>query len=270
MSEVFDDGSCWEAGEVESDDVPEVIGSEAMFKEFVGRARELPEDAVVVFKGNASIVFHNVNRGVEAIAPHRDVIERLPGIDVHRIYSLPNLALALAHAHAVVERAADAKSSGDTRKKLSRAAALRRGMLLSLEACAELGHVPKAEVAPIRSGSGPLDITGDVLACVALFRKYESVLKDKTPISDEHLREASEVATALQVTLKPAGTPTPKASRAIEGMEDDRNRLWTLLLEGHADLRRVASFIWGDDASKHVPALQSRLRVASKPSPPAA
>lgn len=70
MSEVFDDGSCWEAGEVESDDVPEVIGSEAMFKEFVGRARELPEDAVVVFKGNASIVF---TTSTEASKPSRRI-----------------------------------------------------------------------------------------------------------------------------------------------------------------------------------------------------
>lgn len=268
MSDVIDDGSCWEVDEVDSD-VPAVVGSEAMFNEFIGRARELRADAVSPFRGNVSIVFHNVERGVRAVMPYRETMAELPGIDVGLIERLPNLALALAHAQAIVERAAGVKSSGEIRTNLSRAAALRRVMLLSLETCAEAGLIPKAEVKPIRSGSGPLDLTGDLVACVALFRKYESVLKNKTPITPEQLHEASEVGTALQMTLKPAGTPTPKGARTLKDMEDDRNRLWTLLLEGYSHLRKVAGFLWGDDASKHVPALQSRLRVARKPSPPA-
>lgn len=270
MSGAIDDTLCVEPGEIETDEVPEVTGSEAMFNEHIGRARELRADEVLAFRGNASLAFHNVERGVRAVMPHRSTMAALPGIDVNRIEALPNLALALAFAQAVVERAAGVTSSGETRKNLSRAAALRRVMLLSLEACAEVGIVPKAEVKPIRSGSGPLDMTGDVMALLALFRKYEGALQGKTPVTHEQLREASEVGTALQMALKPAGTIAVKEPRTLKEMEDDRNRLWTLLASGYADLRKVAGFLWGDESSKHVPALQSRLRVAKKPSPPAA
>lgn len=270
MTEAIDDPLCMEPEEVETDDVPEVTGSEAAFEEFIGEARTLAIALVLAFKGNASLAVHNVERGVKAVMPHRDVIQRLPGIDPYRIERLPNLALALAFAHAVVQRAAGIKASGETQKQLSRAAVLRRAMLLSLEACAEAGLVPAAEIKPIRAGKGPLDMTGDVIALVALFRKYENVLKGNTPVTREILHEASEVATALQMALKPAGTPTLKEARSLKEMESDRNRLWTLLVNGHSDLRKVAGFLWGDGASKHVPALQSRLRVTRKPAPPAA
>lgn len=257
-----------EAVEVETDDVPEVTGSEAMFNEFIAEARALPDAEVIAFKGNASLAFHNVERGVKAVMPHRDVIERLPGIDVGRVERLPNLALALAFAQAVVERAVGLKSSGEIRAKLSRAAVLRRMMLLSLEACAEVGLVQKGEIKPIRAGKGPLDTVGDVVALVALFRKYEAALSNKTPVTNEVLREASEVGMALQMALKPSGTPTVKAERPLKELEDARNRLWTLLASGHSDLRKVAGFLWGNDAPTHVPALQSRLRVARKAPPP--
>jgi len=273
MSEAIEEGSCREHDEIERDELPEVAevaGSEAMFHELIGPAREIPADRVVVFKANASIVFHNVERGVRAIEPHREAIERLPGIDARRILALPKLALALAYAQALVERAARPQGAGETRTKLSRAASLRRIFLRSLEACAEAGLISKAELRPIRSGSGPIDLAGDLVACLALFRKHEAALNGKTPVSPETLREASEVAADLHKTLKPAGTPTPKSPRKVDELRDDRNRLWTLLLDGHSDLRKAAAFIWGDEASKHVPALQSRARVTPEPSPPAA
>lgn len=270
MTEAIVDALCVEPEEVETDDVPEVTGSEAAFEEFIGQARGLATATVLAFKGNASLAFHNVERGVKAVMPHRDLMTRLPGIDANRIERLPNLALGLVFAQAVVQRAAGVKSSGEVQKNLSRAAVLRRVMLLSLEACAEAGIVPKAEVAPIRPGSGPLDLAGDLIACLALFRKYEPVLKNMTPVTNEHLREASEVGTALQMALKPSGTPTLKTPRTLKEMEDDRNRLWTLLLDGYGDLRKVAGFLWGDGAPKQVPTLQSRLRVVRKPTPPAA
>lgn len=256
-----------EAVEVETDEVPEVAGSEAMFNEFIAEAGALPEAEVVAFKGNASLAFHNVDRGVKAVMPHRETMERLPGIDVGHIERLPNVALAMVFAHNVTQRGAGVQSSGETKRLLSQAAASRRLMLLALETSAEAGLVPHAEVKPIRAGSGPLDMLGDVNACIALFRRYEAALAGKTPVTKDHLREASEVSAALQSALKPAGTPTLKQARPLKELEDERNRLWTLLVRGHADMRKVAGFLWGEDASKHVPALQSRLRIR-KPAAP--
>jgi len=245
------------------DEVPEVTGSEAAYLQFRDEARAIPDGEVVVCRANVSVAYHNVKRGVDAVSHHRDVIARLPGIDAKRILELSELSLAVVYAAAIAARVGEV-STNDYRNYLSRVNAARRGLLHSLEACSAFGLVPKEEIAPIRKGTGPLDAAGDVVALVALFRKYEDVLANKTPVTPAFLQEASEVSTTLLRSLKPRGTPVGKTPRSPEQMADDRDRLWTLLVRGHRDLRRVAAFLFGDDAEEKVPLLQSRLRSAPK------
>lgn len=254
----------------ESDDVPEVTGSEAAFERFIDRARALAKGEVMGFRGNASLAFHNVERGVQAVMERREIVEKLPGIDVARLHELPELALAVVYAAALAARAAGEVPTKEYQRLLSRGHAVRRPLLLSLEACAEVGLLPAGEVKPIRSGRGPLDLAGDLVTLAALFRKHSSVLKNKTPIMATHIEEATEIGTSLQMFLKPKGTPVVKTPRTPEQAEGDRNRLFTLLVRGHAELRRVAAFLFGDQMPNHVPALQSRLRIAPKPPLPAA
>lgn len=256
---------CADAGDGDSDDFPEVTGSEAAFRRYIDEARSLRKDDIAPFRADASLAFHNVERGVAAIGEQRELIEKLPFVDVDKLFDMPNLALAVVYASALAARAAGEASTSQYRSLLSRANAVRRTMLLSLEACASAGIVPSEEIKPIRAGSGPLDSAGDVVALVSLFRKHADKLKNKTPISAADLHEASEVGTALLTFLKPKGTPVVKAQRTPEETADDRDRLWTLLVRGHAELRRVAGFVFGDDASNRVPALQSRARIVRKP-----
>jgi hypothetical protein len=142
-------------------------------------------------------------------------------------------------------------------------------MLFALEACAEAGFISAAEVKPIRSGRGAFDQLGDLVALVALFRKHEAALANKTPVTAAHLREVFEVAAALQTMLKPEGAAKDPVKRSAEGMEDDRNRLYSLLSEDYATLCRAAGFLWGAAASDHVPALLSRVRLAKAAAPSA-
>lgn len=247
------------------DEVPAVTGSEAAYLRFVDEARALPADQVIVCRANVALAYHNVQRGVDAVKEKADIVAQLPGVDARRLFELPDLAMGVAHAGALAARAGQQPSTSDYRSLLSRCNHSRRGLLLSLEACAEFGLVPKEEIAPIRKGKGTPDLVGDVVALVSLFRKYESVLTGKTPVTPAFLHEASEVATALLQFVKPKGTPVAKEVRTPEQMAHDRDRLWTLLVRGHRDLRRVAVFIFGDEADEKVPLLQSRLRVVAKP-----
>lgn len=251
--------------DVDIDDLPEVTGSEAAFAQYIGQARAIAKKDVIGFRGHPSVAFHNVERGVRAVMERREMVAQLPGIDVDALADLPNLALAVAYSAAVAERSAGEVPKSEYRQLLSRANTVRRLMLLSLEACAVAGIVPVEDVKPIRAGKGTLDLAGDVVALVALFRKHADVLKNKTPVTAADLSEGSEVGTALLSSVKPKGTPVVKEPRMPEQAADDRDRLWTLLVQGHAELLRVGSFLFGQESSQHVPALQSRLRGVRKP-----
>lgn len=249
------------------DEVPAVTGSEAAYLRFVEEARALPADQVIVCRANVALAYHNVKRGVDAVWEKRDVVAKLPGIEAKRIFELPELALGVAHAADLAARVGDKEPNKQYASLVSQGHGKRRLLLASLDACAEAGLVPKNEIAPIRRGSGPLDLVGDLATLVALFRKYGDVLKHKTPVMAKDIEEASEIETALRQLLKPKGTPVAKAASTPEQAVDDRDRLWTLLVRGHADLRRVGGFLFGAALSEKVPALQSRLRPPPKPAP---
>lgn len=252
------------------DEVPEVTGSEAAYRLFIDEGRAIPDEDVVPCRANVSVAYHNVKRGVDAVMQKREVVEKLPGIDIKRLLELPELALGVVHAAALAGRVGDKIPETDFSSLVSRGHGKRRLLLLSVETCAEAGHVPMNEITPIRRGRGPLDLAGDLVALVALFRKYANVLKDRTPVSAKDLEEANEIATELQRFVKPKGTPVTKAARTPEAAIDDRDRLWTLLVRGHAELRKVGAFLFGDAVSERVPPLQSRVRVATKPVPESA
>lgn len=257
----------------EDDDagVPEVAGSEAAFKQFIAEARALPPDALHGYRGAASLIHYNVTRGAEAVLAERATVQKLPGLDIARIERLPTLALALVYAAELTERAPAGQAAAEVKPLLQHARPLRRMMLSALEACAEAGLIPLGEVQPIRAGTGPNDAVGDIFALVALYRKYNDALKHKTPVTPEHLREASEVATELQQRLTPKGAVPNEGGRTPAEMEDDRNHLWSLLCRDHALLQRAAGFLWGSDAAEHAPPLLSRASTtrakAAAPAP---
>lgn len=258
-----------DVGLEDTEDAPEVTGSEAAFHKYIAEARALPASALRSYPGSVSLIHHNVARGVAAVLAERATVAALPGIDIARIERLPNLALGLAYAAAIALREAPAASTAATQPLQRRAAPLRRMMLAALEACAEVGLIPTAEVTPIRSGRGAFDQLGDLAALVALFRKHAPALENKTPVTAEHLREASELAATLQTLLRPHDAAKDPVKRSAEGIEDDRNRLYALLSEDYATLCRAAGFLWGAAASDHVPALLSRARSAKAESKPA-
>ena len=60
-----------------------VVGSQKAYETFLPAAQALPEGEVRPFRADASLAYHNIRRGLDAIAPHIERIkEELPKIAV--------------------------------------------------------------------------------------------------------------------------------------------------------------------------------------------
>lgn len=127
-----------------------------------------------------------------------------------------------------------------------------------------MGLVPEQSVERIRAGRGAIDEVEDLVALVALYRRYDAVLGGKTLATPELLDEAERLAAGLQAELRPVSAK-PKAKTIDEEIaqaNDMRNRIWTLLYKAYSELQRVATF-YGNQVGK-VPSLSSRKALKKK------
>src|SRR5437016_878787 len=126
------------------------------FEAVVPAARALPKTAVRPFRGDASVMLHNIVFGAGEIVA--EAAQR-PGVlsetQLAQVRALPRTALALFFA---VRQSAPAPSDGSIARKLARAAELRRLLLPALDACAAAKLVPASDVARIHRGRGKLDL----------------------------------------------------------------------------------------------------------------
>lgn len=252
-------------------DVPVVDGSQAAYDAFLPAALQISEADVRLFRYDASLAFHNVTRGLAALQPHEATLRaELPRTDVAALRTLPDLALAVIFAADQVDRGA-ARSDGTTGRLLKDAFASRTLLLDAATALAGKGLIPKRSVAKIREGRGNIDAAGDCVALVALFQKHAATVKGRHALAKSDLAAASDVGNALLKILMPKRSRTRTTPTAILDAIDNRDRLWTLLVErfeGPHGLERAAMHLWGRDASEHVPPLLSFTPAArAKPAP---
>jgi len=235
-----------------------VLGSQKAFEDFLPEAQTIPEAEVRTYRADASLAYHNIQRGLDAIAPHIDQIKiELPKVDLTRLQALGDLALAVIYAAARIDRASD----GSTPALLEKASKLREVLLKSAEALSAAEIVPTRAVEKIREGKGKIDIAQDCVDLAALFKQYENEVQGKSAVTTAQIEEAATVGTELLTRLKPKGTKTKDPA---EAEANTRDRLWTLLVQGHRDLRRVGMWLWVDDVDARVPPLQSRKLPARK------
>jgi len=235
-----------------------VVGSQKAYEDLLPEAQAIPESEIRPFRADGSLAYHNVQRGLDAIAPHIDQIKvELPTVDLTRLQALGDLALAVIYAAAQVDRASD----GSTPAFLEKARALRDVLVKSADALAASDIFPARAVERIREGRGSIDLAQDCVDLAALFKKYENEIQGKTAVTTAQIEDAATVGTELLTRLKPKGTKTKDPA---EAEANTRDRLWTLLVQGHRDLRRVGMWLWADEVDKHVPPLQSRKSSARK------
>ncbi|MDC3988422.1 hypothetical protein [Polyangium jinanense] len=242
---------------------PDIVGSQKAYDDFLPAAQDLPEADVRTFRADPSLAYHNVKSGLDAIAPHiARITEELPKVDVAALQTLDDLALAVIYAAAQVDRSSD----GSTPALLEKARAHRDVLIKSADALAAAGLIPLRTVEKIRAGKGGIDLAQDCVDLAALFTKHAKDIKGKTAVTAASIKEAATIGTDLLKRVKPKGTKSKDP--ALDSVKV-RDRLWTLLVQRHRDLRRVGMWLWADDVDQHVPPLQSRNVTRKKTAVPA-
>ncbi len=88
------------------------------------------------------------------------------------------------------------------------------------------------------------------------------------PLRSSATRTRLAHALAQSYLLRPKGARRKKNAGAVSAAEL-RDRLWTLLVKGHRDVRRAGFWLWADELATHVPPLQSRVLGPRKKKAPA-
>ena len=221
--------------------------SSELLEKYRAPAIKLKPADVLVCRADTRIAFANVKQGVESLfGPEGDpgrkeriaaVQEQLPKLNAKKTAKkLPELARALMLA---AQQVAPPVSTGEINEKLVIVGKHREPILTTAEVLAAKGLLPRDEVAKIRAGSGKYDIASDGVALSDLFAAHAAEVKGKHAFTDEDFTEMRDAA-------------------------DLRDRLWTLLVTGHSDLRVMGYVMFRDDFDVKVPKLQSQTTEATK------
>jgi hypothetical protein len=252
------------AGSARAAEEPKAIGSEGSFQKYVAEAKALAAHQVVPMRADPNLAVHNVQVGLKALASHWSALEAaLPELELGAIKKLEPLALGVVFAAGRVDR--HLGTGKRIIKLLQRARELRDLMLTAADALAKVDLVPASAVKKIRKGKGPFDTADDLVQLAALFRKHADNLKGKSPVTKDAIKEAASLGTELLSLLKPQSAKrrqemTPEVREAV----DHRDRMWTLLVLRHRDMRRAGMWLWADDVDEHIPPLQSRVSKPKK------
>lgn len=253
------------SAEPPDDGVP-VVGNQAAYDRFLPAARELAPDQVVPFRADASLAFHNIEAGVNAVTGVRAALDaRIRGIAWDEIIGYPQLALGVCFAASQVETTAPPVTG--IAASLAEARRLRKVILAAADALAAAGLIPAGEVAEIHAGHGDIDAAKDCVDLVALFRKHAAPIKGNHAVKPPQLARAAEIGSWLVATLKPRRARKGAKPADLAQATDARDRLWTLLVQGHRELRRLGCFQWLEEVDAHVPTLQAHRRMRAKKTP---
>lgn len=230
----------------------------AEFDRFIEQARALPVGAVSAFRLDPAVALQNVRDAVASVseAGEGTLAAELPRFDVSSLERAPALALAVAYAS---RRAASTAGRG-TLALIAEATNARGKLLAAAEAFARAGLVPTGRVDKIRAGHGSIDAAQDCVDLAALFSEYAQAIRGKSPVSTPEVRRAAEVgAQLLEVLVPKAGA---QAERTV--IAEDVDRLGSLLVAAHGDLRRAAFWLYGEEAEQCAPRLGSRIAKRRK------
>ncbi|WP_437775099.1 hypothetical protein [Sorangium sp. So ce1097] len=202
-----------------------------------------------------------MKQGVAAACADPARVRRaLPELPLDDVLALPDLCRALVFASTRVT--ARPASSREVEAKLKVVAELREPMLSLAETLARRGLLPRDVVAEIRAGSGKYDMASDGMALAHLYDEHADALRGKHPFTREELDQLREASEWLLDNLTPDGARRPAAKQRGEA-EAMRDRLWTLLVRRHADLRKIGYYLDGDAFEDVTPKLQSRVVKAA-------
>lgn len=242
------------------------LTSDQALARYTPLALQLAKKDVLVCRLDLALALHNLQLGVASIEPYAARLRKeVPGLPLAELLALPDLGLALIFASEQVESA----NQGQNRIDLARLRELREPMLYIAEGLAMLGLVPEKTVQAIRAGSGAMDAARDGIALCALYRAHAAALAGKHPFTQQDFDELSELGERLTRTIVPEGSRPAARRRNRQEAQDLSNRLYTLLVLRHQELRKAGYYLFGPELDAKVPSLAARRATpkAKKPAP---
>jgi hypothetical protein len=242
-----------------ADSFAPIIGSEKEFIRFQAAAAAVDPRDIIMYRTDATLIFHNVSDGLDSLGTMRErIAKELPLVRFELLAELPALALGLDYA---VRQVKDAGARAELPSLLAEASELRDPMLAGAVALAKAKLLPKGDVDRIFKGTGFRDRAKDCIDLSSLFRKHWANIEGKTAITLEQLARAAEVGTALLRILKPRGAHRRRTAEQ-QAPAEQRDRLFTVIVQRHDQMRRIGVWLWGEaEVDEYIPALGSRKRT---------
>ena len=247
---------------------PDAPSLKKSYEAFVAAALALPQEKVLPLRLDVNLIFANVQQGVQSVQPFLDrLAAELPKLPTAELAKLQTLAEALLYAHAEAARLTQPAKRAEIDAKLTELLRLREKLLLQAEVFALVGLVPEARVAQIRAGKGLFDAAQDGVALADLYGAYRGQIAGKHPFSDAQIARVAELGHALMKVITPEGARASVSSAAVKAM-DERDRIYSLLLLRHGELRRAGYYLFGDEIDEKVPTLGARVGKRREPEAP--
>ena len=232
----------------------------ACFAAFIAEARAMPSGTVIAYLGDARIALANVRAAVDDVCADTALIaQHLPLFPLARALEAADVARALVHAEMAVLYAPAPPPTG-VREVVKRVAKPRRNMVNMAITLAERAKLPAGEVARLGRRKGLPGMIDDVIIVTALFTTHAAAIAGMHPFTAADIEALRADGEWLRENVKPKGAHAPAKKR--EGtLEDDRDRLWTLLVQRYGLLERLGGYFHGAALADHVAPLRSRVRA---------
>lgn len=229
------------------------------FERFTPDATAIAASDVVVFRGDASLALTNVRVALDNLAPYiAQIPAHLPMVRPEAVTSTADVARAVVYAGMVVPQ--QTASPAEVRLRLGRVVKPRAQMLGVLRTAVERDELPAAVLDGVGTARGPRAMASDAVKIAEAFTAHAAALQGKHPFTAAEIAALRTDGEWLLDALKPANARKPRRSREATP-KGDRDRLWTLLVQRHALLRKVAHYFCGEDFEAVVPALLSRVKA---------
>lgn len=240
----------------------ESVSSQAAYDSFVAAAKAV--DPALLEECCADLVptYHNVTRGVEAvIGAGAVVIGKLPNVDIVELSMLPRLVQGVAFAALQVQRELKTLSFGAL---FEQAQNMRRKLRKAAEALAEANLLSDADADEVRL-QGNQDVLEDCLALAAVFRRNESRIANRSPVTPTEVRDAEQIAEKLKVLLGQQASTSDGSAPSLVRLIELRDRFWTLLTQRHDVLWRCGAWLYGRAVDDRIPPLVVRMPLVRRP-----
>jgi hypothetical protein len=244
------------------------MGEEAAYNHVLSRAKALPESAIRK-RGDVPLALANVSTGLAAVLdPKAGLAARWAPARVSALEEARTLALAASFAASRASQL-DGKET-DLAALIGQMYEKRDLFLAVMDMAAKWGLLPGERVAKIRAGNGPIDGGQDLIDGVVLCREFSAALENKTPLTTAWLSDAEALGNKVVLEIRSSGARQEINATAREAALN-ANRIWTLLVDAHTELRKAGFELWGDAVNAYVPPLQSRVggkrEAKEKPKP---